>query len=469
MKNVFMGIASSIGAVLLSIILSASASAWEEINQSQVLIEEDIRAVVEKTAELVEMHYVFPDKGIAIAESIRDLLEKGRYSGIADPLDLADAVTADLRKAGSDRHLALEFTGAAQSEGGSTPMFRGPQRDPGFGRFYNFGFQKFEVLTGSIGYLELRGFDNPRIPPAKSTAEAFASLFANTRAAIIDLRKNSGGTGQMADLLASYFFGGDPVHLLSNTSRFQGKEETSEAWTLRDVKGKRFPALPLYLLVGPRTASAAEHFVFGFKVMDRAVLIGENTAGAGHNVAFFPVPGSFRCTVSIGRGFDPRTGEGWEGTGVEPHIQVPEEQALERAHLEALAGLAEKSRNEWIKKEIDWLIPIVKARYNPVHADPGHLKRFEGKYGTRTFVVERDSLCYSRKGRTGVMRMIPITRDRFMIPGIETTLFQFVSDESGEVHALRILHQDGQVQNVPKNGGPGQLGRKPSLGFREEK
>jgi len=454
MINAFARRASSTCVVLLWISLGASGSIPAEI-QSQKLTEEEIRTAVEKTAELVEANYVFPEKGVVIAETLREQLRNGSYSGIANPLDLADAVTADLRRVNNDRHLALEFTGASQSEGGPTPMFRGPQRDPGFGRFYNFGFQKFEVLTGSIGYLELRGFDNPGIPPAKSTAEAFASLFANTRAAIIDLRKNSGGTGQMADLLASYFFGDEPVHLLSNTSRYQGKEETSEAWTLSEVKGKRFPNLPLYLLVGSRTASAAEHFVFGFKGLDRATSIGENTAGAGHNVAFFPVPGSFRCAVAIGRGFDPRTGEGWEGTGIGPDIQVSEEQALERAHLEALAGIAEKSRNEWIKKEIDWLIPIVKARYNPVHVDPGLLKRYEGEYGTRTFLVKQDSLCYLRKGRSGFIRMFPITNDRFIIPGIETTQFQFVSDEKGEVCELRILHQDGQVQKVSKNATSG--------------
>ncbi len=45
--------------------------------------------------------------------------------------------------------------------------------------------------------------------------------------------------------------------------------------------------------------------------------------------------------VPAGRAINPITGTNWEGTGVEPRIEVPASQALNRAQVEALRGLIE--------------------------------------------------------------------------------------------------------------------------------
>ncbi len=96
----------------------------------------------------------------------------------------------------------------------------------------------------------------------------------------------------------------------------------------------------VYVLTSGYTASAAEAFAFGLKTTGRATLIGANTGGAGH----FAPPGQrvndrFGAFVPIGRTYDPRTGKGWEGTGVAPHIKV----AAEKALVEALvrSGIAQ--------------------------------------------------------------------------------------------------------------------------------
>ena len=433
--------------ILIPAVINGMPDGIQQAAEKVTLTEEDRAAIVEQTALFMEENYVFPDKGRLIGNYIREQQRMGRYSSFDNPLDFADVVTADLKTKSTDSHLALEYNPVSTG----TAVRRRQLNDPGFSIGYNFGFQKIERLTGNIGYLDLRGFDIDLNPEAKKTAVSAMSILANSRAIIIDLRKNPGGTGGMANMIASYFFGDEPIHLLSNTSRFKGKENTRESWTLKELEGRRLPNVPLYLLIGGGTASAAEHFVFGLKGQDRAVLLGETTAGAGHNVAYIPINEYFRCKVSIGRTYDPKTGEGWEGVGIKPHIEVPVEKALERAHLEALKALIAGSKNDTQKSELEWFFPIVKALYESVEVEGARLRTLAGKYGVRTFTYEDGGLFYSREGRRGSFRLMPISQDRFILPHIDNQILQFVSNSEGKVAELRILHQDGQVQNIPRD------------------
>ena len=43
---------------------------------------------------------------------------------------------------------------------------------------------------------------------------------------------------------------------------------------------------------------------------------------------FFPLPSGFGASISVGRTFDPRTGEGWEGEGVTPHLTFEKDHTL---------------------------------------------------------------------------------------------------------------------------------------------
>jgi C-terminal processing protease CtpA/Prc len=102
---------------------------------------------------------------------------------------------------------------------------------------------------------------------------------------------------------------------------------TKPAW--RDTK--------VILLTSGRTASAAEHLALSLKRTGRATLVGETTRGAGHYGGMARLPGGYGAFVPVGRTFDPDTGQGWEGTGVAPDVQVPAAEALNKA-LE-LAGV----------------------------------------------------------------------------------------------------------------------------------
>ncbi|MCB0627133.1 MAG: hypothetical protein KDC43_25275, partial [Saprospiraceae bacterium] len=76
----------------------------------------------------------------------------------------------------------------------------------------NYGFREVKILDGNIGYLNLTGF-YPVTEESGRTAEAAMNLLSNADALIIDLRENGGGDPAMIQLISSYLFDSEPVHL----------------------------------------------------------------------------------------------------------------------------------------------------------------------------------------------------------------------------------------------------------------
>ena len=290
----------------------------------------------------------------------------------------------------------------------------------------------------------MRAFDDPRIEDAKATAEGAMAFLANSDAIIIDVRKNRGGTGTMANLLESYFFSDEPVHLLTNTTRFMGETITQEDWTLKEINGRRLPEIDLYLLISNTTGSAAEHFVFALKGQDRATLIGKSTGGAGHNVAFFPVLNLYDLSIPIGRTFDPKTGESWQETGIEPHIKVPGEKTLETAHKEALKNLEKKAMDVKEKQKIKWILEALDAVYHPISVEESLLRAFAGDYDKNRHVVfENGTLYYTREGMRRKHKLIPMTEDQFLLDGVDDMRLKFVRKDQIELH---VIYEDGKTQ-----------------------
>ncbi len=50
---------------------------------------------------------------------------------------------------------------------------------------------------------------------------------------------------------------------------------------------------------------------------------------------------NFTVFIPTGRAINPITNTNWEGTGVSPDIEVPQEQALKVAHIQALKKVLE--------------------------------------------------------------------------------------------------------------------------------
>ncbi|GIO37042.1 hypothetical protein J41TS12_19030 [Paenibacillus antibioticophila] len=63
----------------------------------------------------------------------------------------------------------------------------------------------------------------------------------------------------------------------------------------------------------------------------RATIVGETTSGGAHPTGQFDVGQGFLAFIPHSRSISPITKTDWEGTGVIPDVQVPADQALQKA------------------------------------------------------------------------------------------------------------------------------------------
>ncbi|MBI1760882.1 MAG: serine hydrolase [Acidobacteria bacterium] len=305
-------------------------------------------AVIEDALQALNSNYVFPDKAKEMEQAIRARAARKEYDNLADAEAFARALTQHLQEVSHDKHLRV-----LNANGGGANF--ATRLDPALNRLLsakrNYGFEKIERLGGNVGYLDLRGFEDPGA--ARDTVTAAMTFLANTDALIFDLRQNGGGSPHMVALLSSYLFD-KPVHLNSIYDR--PSNSTQEFWTQAEVPGKRYGDKPVFILTSKRTFSAAEEFTYNLKNLKRAVIIGETTGGGAHPVSPQRLGTQFILTVPMARSINPITKTNWEGTGVTPDIAVSAEQALKVAHLAALKALQPKTTEPLLAAQLQTLI-----------------------------------------------------------------------------------------------------------------
>ncbi|NMF63212.1 peptidase [Brasilonema octagenarum UFV-E1] len=293
--------------------------------------------------------YIFPEVAQRMKSQFRTHLQNGNYADITSAIKLAEVLTQQMQTISSDRHLQVFYSYKplpSLNEQGKPTAPEEQQRKRRYARWQNFGFYKVERLAGNIGYLDLRAF----VPPELSgeTAIAAMNFLSNTEALIIDLRQNGGGSPDTVALISTYLFDHQLVHLNNLHWREQDAngvyyERVQQYWTLPYVPGQRYLDKDVYVLTSSFSFSAAEEFANNLKQLKRATIVGEVTGGGAHPGDFLLLSDHFDVFIPTGRSVNPITQRNWEGTGVEPDIKVPGEQALKMAHLAALKELLTKT------------------------------------------------------------------------------------------------------------------------------
>ena len=299
------------------------------------LTSEQRSTILDQLFTLLQEHYVFPDVAKNVEETLRQRLLHGDYDEFTTADVFCELITEHLYEISQDRHLSLWYRADAQPLYEGRNLYDDPEWQSKFRQeaiLQNFGFQRVERLRGNIGYLDLRSFFPPEF--AGDTAVAVMTFLAHTSALIIDLRSNNGGENYMAHLLSSYFFEGEP--LLLNSFYFRTRQSTQQCWTLPYVPGKRYVDKQVYVLTGPQTASAAEEFAYTLQQLKRATIVGEQTMGAANPIEHYQITPHVAAYIPMGRAINAITGTNWEGTGVIPDREVPQETALKVAHLDAV-------------------------------------------------------------------------------------------------------------------------------------
>ena len=310
--------------------------------------------VIETILKNLNDSYVFPEVAKKMETDIRSRVKNNEYEKITSAKEFAAKLTEDLQSVSRDKHMRVRFSAEPipVRQRRDAPTEQEKKDYERTLKINNFGFVKVENMRGNIGYIDFRGFTDPELG-AEAVAAAM-NFVNNTDALIFDLRQNGGGNPAMVALICSYLFGDKPVHL--NDLYWREGNKTEEYWTKPNVLGKKYGDKDIYVLTSNRTFSGAEEFSNNLKVLKRATIVGETTGGGANPGGMFRVSEHFGIFIPTGRAINPVTKTNWEGTGVEPDVKVPQEQALKTAYLLALNKSLEKADSEGLKNALKQII-----------------------------------------------------------------------------------------------------------------
>ena len=185
-------------------------------------------------------------------------------------------------------------------------------------------FETIETLPHNVGYMKLNGFADAT-SCQETTGRAMASV-NNVDALIVDLRDNGGGFGDTALQIAGYLFD-RPTYLYDPRPN-----SPVPARTASPISGNKLVDKPVYVLTSSRTQSAAEYFVYNLKMLKRATIVGETTAGHQHSGAFHRITDHFGMGIQEAAPPDnPFPVKGWEVIGIEPDVKVSRTEAFDAA------------------------------------------------------------------------------------------------------------------------------------------
>lgn len=325
--------------IVLSLLLMPQISDLSAQTNAQQLDSQEKKELIEKISALLRGHYVFPDLGEKYGQEILSLFEARDFNNISDSKKFGEYVTDKLQELTKDKHVKfrlIEPSDLGESEEGS---LHHPVRYYRLGRKEHLGITRLDWIENEIGYMDYRRFYYHA--EAKEMLFNAIKFLSTANAIIIDLRENQGGGGALIPWFCSYFM---PHPTPLTGTYYRDEDMTEEWWTLEKIEGQRLLDVPMFVLIGKNTFSAAEYLAYDLKIQKRATLIGEPSKGGAHSVDLFPVGDRFEIYIPTARAVNPITGSNWEGTGVIPDVAVPSESALDTA-----VELAKKAAQEYGK------------------------------------------------------------------------------------------------------------------------
>ena len=270
--------------ILLSITPSSFTFSQTNTGSGYMLSISEKETAVNSISKLLFDNYIFPEVSLEMEKYIKSRLADSYYDNISDPQKFADELTKDLQSISNDKHIRVQYNpeqikkmkesqnGNNQDNGTVSPEYIQQLK------MENYFFKKVEKLSGNIGYIDFRQFGSGEV--IKDKVASVMGFVEDCNAIIFDMRYNGGGDPTGIQVITSYLFGEEPVHL--NDLYYRPKDTTEQYWTLKEIDGKRMPDVPVYVLTSSFTFSGAEEFSYNLKNLKRATIVGETTGGGAH-------------------------------------------------------------------------------------------------------------------------------------------------------------------------------------------
>ena len=185
---------------------------------------------------------------------------------------------------------------------------------------------EFRMLPGNIAYVALNDFGSDDVANAY---DAHYDEIAKSRALILDVRKNGGGSTGVGYRVLSTLISKPVATTKAQTMTYRPTDrarsvaqrvEYQESTLQPDAKGRLYTK-PVAVLIGPATFSAAEDFAVAWKMAKRGLTIGTPSGGSTGQPLQIALPGGggFRVCTKRDRFAN---GEEFVGVGIQPDIEV---------------------------------------------------------------------------------------------------------------------------------------------------
>lgn len=402
---------------------------------AQTLDREAQRELVSHLEVALRQNYVFPDRIPAISAE----LDRRIQSEPIDGEDFAEILAQGLVKASDDLHFSVAFDPdevaadrRAKANGDTTTR---AQRDSE--QAANFGFRDARRLDGGLAYVRFDFFADPQY--AQETAAGAMRFAEGAKGLIFDLRYNNGGVLEMAQFLMSYLYpAGKDQEFFDYNFNDDGVRVERSQWSLAAVPGQRSADIPVVVLTGSTSFSAAEWMAFSLQRLGRATVIGEQTSGGAHPVTRVPIDDRFMLQVPFGEIRDPVNGQDFEGVGVSPDLAVPASDALLAAQKFLLQGRAAAG-----DADARWALIPVEFALSGETMSGTELDEAVGTYEGRTLRRTATGLAYHWRDRF-VLALDPIGKDLFAVQGTDDYRFRLVR-ENGVVSAVERVWKSGET------------------------